>query len=89
MDKKESRLRRARKPRAKMRELGATRLSVYRTPKHIYAQVISTDGSQTLATASTIDKALKTELSNTGNKIEESVFHGGKIKEQKVLDDDL
>lgn len=67
MDKKESRLRRARKPRAKMRELGATRLSVFRTPKHIYAQVISADGSQTLATASTVDKALKTELSNTGN----------------------
>lgn len=67
MDKKESRLRRARKPRARIREQGATRLTIFRTPQHIYAQVITSDGSQTLATASTVDKALKAELSGTGN----------------------
>lgn len=67
MDKKESRLRRARKPRAKIRQLGVNRLSVYRTPKHIYAQVITADGSKTLATASTVDKALKVDLDKTGN----------------------
>jgi len=57
--KKDSRLRRARRSRIKMRELGATRLCVHRTPQHIYAQVISGDGSQVLASASTVEKELR------------------------------
>ena len=57
--KKDSRLRRARRSRIKMRELGATRLCVHRTPQHIYAQVISGDGSKVLATASTVEKELR------------------------------
>ncbi len=58
-DKRSSRLRRARRGRMKMRELGATRLSVFRTPRHTYAQVISADGSQVLAQASTLEEALR------------------------------
>ena len=54
--KKESRLRRARRARAKMRELGVYRLCVNRTPRHIYAQIISPDGGKVLASASTLDK---------------------------------
>ena len=57
--KKESRLRRARRARAKIRELGVFRLCVNRTPRHIYAQIISPDGGQVLATASTLDKSLR------------------------------
>ncbi|MAC47889.1 50S ribosomal protein L18 [Oceanospirillum beijerinckii] len=57
--KKESRLRRARRARAKMRELGVHRLCVNRTPRHIYAQVISPDGGQVLAAASTVDATLR------------------------------
>ncbi len=64
-DKKESRLRRARRARAKIRELGVTRLAIHRTPRHIYAQLISGDGSQVLASASTLDKALRS--GQTGN----------------------
>lgn len=64
-DKKFSRLRRARRARAKIRELGSNRLSVHRTPQHIYAQVISADGSKVLASASTLDKSLRD--GNTGN----------------------
>ena len=64
-DKKTSRLRRARRPRAKMRELGANRLSVHRTPQHIYAQVIGPDGDKVLASASTLDKDLRS--GSTGN----------------------
>ncbi|NOX52045.1 MAG: 50S ribosomal protein L18 [Gammaproteobacteria bacterium] len=63
--KKVSRLRRARRGRMKMRELGATRLSVTRTPRHIYAQVISADGGQVLAQASTLESALRSD--QTGN----------------------
>jgi large subunit ribosomal protein L18 len=63
--KKEARLRRARRTRAKISELGVNRLCVYRTPRHIYAQVISPTGDVVLASASTLDKSLKG--SATGN----------------------
>lgn len=59
MDKKQSRLRRARRARAKIRELGVHRLTVHRTPRHIYAQVLSPDGSSVVASASTLDKAAR------------------------------
>jgi large subunit ribosomal protein L18 len=57
--KKQSRIRRARRSRLKMRELGSVRLCVTRTPRHIYAQVISADGGQVLASASTVEKVLR------------------------------
>lgn len=63
--KKLSRLRRARRARAKIRELGSNRLSVHRTSQHIYAQVLTADGSKVLASASTLDKSLRG--GNTGN----------------------
>ncbi|GIZ11711.1 50S ribosomal protein L18 [Pseudomonas sp. NCCP-436] len=58
-DKKLTRLRRARKARLKMHELEAVRLCVHRSSQHIYAQVISADGGKVLASASTLDKALR------------------------------
>jgi len=57
--KKETRLRRARKARLKMRELENVRLCVYRSSQHIYAQVLSADGGKVLASASTLDKELR------------------------------
>lgn len=68
MDKKMSRMRRARKARAKIRSLGVHRLTVHRTPRHIYAQVIAPDGSEVIASASTLDKAVVGEIAGgTGN----------------------
>ena len=64
-EKKTARIRRARRARVKMRELGATRLCVNRTPRHIYAQIISSDGAEILATASTVEKDLRE--GKTGN----------------------
>ena len=64
-EKKRSRHRRARRGRMKMRELGATRLSVTRTPRHIYAQVVSPDGGTVLAQASTLEQDLRD--GTTGN----------------------
>ncbi|WP_283788378.1 50S ribosomal protein L18 [Bermanella sp. WJH001] len=64
-EKKIARIRRARRSRIKMRELGVTRLCVNRTPRHIYAQIISSDGAQVLATASTVEKDLRE--GKTGN----------------------
>ena len=59
ISKKQARLRRARRGRMKMRELGVSRLTVNRSPRHIYAQVLSADGAKVLAQASTLDKSLR------------------------------
>ena len=67
MDKKQSRLRRARRGRAKIRELGVPRLSVHRTSQHIYAQVIAADGGTVLAAASTAQADVRQGLKNTSN----------------------
>ena len=64
-DKKLSRQRRARRTRMKIREQGVTRLCINRTPRHIYAQVIAEGGAKVLASASTLDKDLKSK--GTGN----------------------
>ena len=65
--KNETRLRRARRTRAKIRELGAHRLSVHRTAQHIYAQIIAGDAGKTLVAASTIEKAVGADLKATSN----------------------
>lgn len=57
--KTKARQRRARKFRVQMRTAGAVRLSVHRTPRHIYAQIISGDSKAILAQASTLDKDLR------------------------------
>ena len=67
MDKKHSRLRRARRTRAKIRELETVRLSVHRTPRHIYAQIIAADGGHVLVSASTLQGDVRKELKGTGN----------------------
>lgn len=67
MNKKESRIRRARKTRAKIRELSVPRLSIHRTSKHMYAQVIDASGSKVVATASTLSKDLRGGINYSGN----------------------
>lgn len=64
-EKKSARLRRAAKTRVHIREKGAVRLCVHRTPRHIYAQIIAANGASVLATASTVEADLRNEL--TGN----------------------
>lgn len=66
-DKKQARLRRARKLRAKISRLGQKRLSVHRTSQHIYAQIIDETGGKVLASASTLDAALKKDIKNSSN----------------------
>ncbi|NMG14951.1 50S ribosomal protein L18 [Aromatoleum bremense] len=68
MNKKEVRLRRARKTRAKIAELKSVRLTVFRTNSHIYAQVIDGSGSRVLAAASTVEADVRSQLANGGNK---------------------
>ena len=66
MDKKASRLRRAKKARCKIKEIGLPRLSVYRTPRHIYAQVIMPDG-KVLTCSSTLDEKVRKDCVYGGN----------------------
>ena len=66
MNKNAQRRHRAIKSRAKIRELRVTRLSVHRTPQHIYAQIFDVD-SKVLAAASTLQKVVRGDLKNTGN----------------------
>jgi len=65
-NKRDQRLRRAVRSRAKIRELKVNRLSVHRTPQHIYAQILDVN-SKVLATASTVQKELRASLKGTGN----------------------
>ena len=63
--KKGARLRRAKRARSKISELRMNRLCVFRSPRHIYAQVISPEGDKVLASASTVEKDNRTGA--TGN----------------------
>ncbi|MCB1775138.1 MAG: 50S ribosomal protein L18 [Gammaproteobacteria bacterium] len=65
MDKKSARIRRARRSRAKIRELGVHRLTIHRTPRHIYAQVIAPNGAEVVASASTVDKTIASAISGS------------------------
>ena len=59
--KKTKRTRRALKSRMRMRKQGIERLSVTRSGRHIYAQIISADGSKVLVQASTLDETLRSD----------------------------
>jgi large subunit ribosomal protein L18 len=67
-DKKQSRLRRARKTRSKIRKLDVSRLCIFRTSRHIYAQIIAPTegGDNVLASASSLDSSIRGKV-NTGN----------------------
>jgi len=67
-DKNAARLRRARQTRLKIREIGAVRLTVHRTNVHIYAQITSASGDKVLASASTLEKDVRGQLKNGGNR---------------------
>lgn len=81
MDKKTARLRRSRRARIKIRELEVHRLCVYRTPRHIYAQLIAPSGDHVLASASTVEKSLRSSVQGTGN-IEAAKAVGKSIAEK-------
>jgi len=81
LNKKQNRLRRARRGRSKIRELEVTRLSVHRTPQHIYAQVIGAEGNKILASASTLEAEVRKGIKNGGN-VEAASIVGARIAEK-------
>jgi large subunit ribosomal protein L18 len=64
---KDRRQRRALKARNHIRELGVARLTVHRTPRHIYAQVFDSQGAKVLVAASTVQETVSKDLKGTGN----------------------
>ncbi len=68
MKKKTARLRRAVKSRRRIKSKGVNRLCVFRTTRHIYAQVIAPSGAEVLVSASTLDKEIRAKVKSGGNK---------------------
>lgn len=84
MKREPARERRLKKTRHKIRTLQATRLCIFKTPRHMYAQITTPDGAKTLAAASTLDKELRKSLKNTGNA--DAAKEVGKLIAKRALD---
>jgi len=82
VDKKEGRLRRSRKARAKIRELNVDRLCIFRTPRHIYAQVIGADGGKVIASASTLDAKIKADIKGHSGNVSAATVVGKAVAER-------
>jgi large subunit ribosomal protein L18 len=78
IEKKETRLRRARATRARIALQKTERLTVNRTNVHIYASVVSADGARVLATASTVEPEVRTQLASAKGK-------GGNVSAAKIV----
>jgi len=83
IDKKGTRLRRAAKTRARIRVLRTVRLAIYRSTQHIYAQIIDASGGKVLASASTVQEAVRGDLKATGN-VEAAAADGKAIAERAL-----
>lgn len=83
MEKKSARLKRALKTRSKIKKFDVSRLTIHRSTQHIYAQVISSDGTTTLASASTVQADVKAGLNSTGN-ISAAIAVGKAIAEKAL-----
>jgi large subunit ribosomal protein L18 len=81
MNKRQARVRRARKTRVRIAEQRATRLVVGRSNSHIYAQIIAPTGDQVLASASTLEADVRKDVKNGGNKAAATIV-GKRIAER-------
>jgi len=77
LSKKQQRLRRSRQTRIRIATQGVARLMVNRTNLHIYASVISGDGTKVIATASTAEADVRKSLAAVGK--------GGKTHAAQVI----
>lgn len=84
MDKKETRLRRATRTRKHIAEMRQVSISIHRTPRHIYAYLISEDRSKTLAAASTLDANIRQEVKTATGNVEAAKLVGKLIAERAL-----
>lgn len=82
MNKKQSRIRRSIETRARLKRLGKTRLCVYKTPQHIYAQIISSSGDSVITAASTVEAVVKEKVSGHKGNCEAAKVVGQIIAER-------
>jgi large subunit ribosomal protein L18 len=81
MNKRDARVRRARKTRARIAEQRANRLVVSRSNSHIYAQIIAPDGDKVLTSASTLEGEMRKDAKNGGNRVAATLI-GKRIAEK-------
>ncbi len=79
-----ARERRAYKVRKKIREDKCVRLSIHRTPQHIYAQVIATDGGKVIASASSLDKVVREASNDAKGKVAIASVVGKVVAERAI-----
>jgi large subunit ribosomal protein L18 len=82
LTKKEQRLRRARQTRVRIAQARVARLTVYRSNLHIFASVISDDGTRVLASASTVEKDVREQLAGKGGNAAAAALIGKRIAEK-------
>ena len=78
--KNESRLRRAKKTRMRIKSRNLPRLTVFKSSQHIYAQIIDSSGSKVLAATSTLDKSIKSK----GRSVQSAKEVGEKIADLSI-----
>ena len=81
MNKKLDRMRRLKRTRCKLKSLGVNRIVVFRSAKHIYAQIIAESGDKVLASASTVEADVRKTVKNGGN-VEAATIVGARIAEK-------
>ena len=79
--KNESRLRRAKKTRMRIKSQNLPRLTVFKSSQHIYAQIIDSSGSKVLAATSTLDKSIKSK----GRSVQSAKEVGEKIADLSIM----
>ncbi len=82
MQKKVKRIRRALKTRSQIAQSGKHRLSVFKTSKHIYAQIFDADLAKVKVCCSTVESDLRSRLDSTGNK--EAAAEVGKLLAERA-----
>jgi ribosomal protein L18 len=84
MNKRLARLRRARKTRVRIFNLGQNRLCVFRSNSHIYAQIIDASGSKVLVSASTVEAEVRKSI-KSGSNISAAAIIGKRIAEKAKM----
>uniref|UniRef100_E6QX32 50S ribosomal subunit protein L18 n=1 Tax=mine drainage metagenome TaxID=410659 RepID=E6QX32_9ZZZZ len=84
MDKNTTRLRRARKTRARIAEQRMNRLVVFRSNCHIYAQIIDPSGGVILTSASSVESEVRSAIPHGGN-IGAAIAVGKRIADKAKL----
>ena len=81
LNKKDQRVRRSRQTRTRIAIQRVARLTVHRTNLHIYASVISDDGSKVLASASTAEASVRKELAGDAK----TAGNGGNVAAAAII----